>query len=214
MAANTNSTSPPNGTARPEGASLSKSASRAAPQPLPTLDEIHRAIPLNGIKISDFTELFRARMPAEESFRTLLLLANAVARFDCNMMMMWPKSRPTEEEVRAAIKQNSILFEEFVELFGWNELSEEKRKDVSLCLDQIAMPDTATRTIRLRGSLTAEKMIAAIPDEGITKPELELKIKELRNPTPGEFWKAMKILSEVAVWDVFTEKIFKRDTTA
>ena len=199
MAANTNTTSDPDGTARPEGASPSENTSRAAPQPLPTLEEIHRAIPPTGIKISDFTALFEARMPAEESFRTLLLLASAVARFDCNEMIMWPKSRPTKEEIRAAIKDNGIRFEESMELFGWNGLSEEKRELISYCLDQIAMPDMATRTIRLRGSLTAEEMIAAIPDEGITKSGLELKIKELRNPTPEEFWKAMKILSEVAV---------------
>lgn len=205
MAADTNNTSSPNGTARPEGSSPSENTSpsektsRAAPQPLPTLQEIHRAIPPTGIKISDFTALFEARMPAEESFRTLLLLASVVARFDCNEMIMWPKSRPTREQVRAAIKENGIRFEEFMELFGWNDLSEEKRELISYCLNQIALPDMATRTIRLRGSLTAEEMLAAIPDEGITKSELELKIRELRNPTPEEFWKAMKILSEVAV---------------
>ena len=214
MAANTNITSDRDGTARPEETSPSENTSRAAPQPLPTLEEIHRAIPPTGIKISDFTEIFKARMPAEDSFRTLLLLANAVARFDNNLMMMWPKSRPTKEEVRAAIKENGIRFEEFVELFGWNDLPEEKRKLIAYCLDQIALPDMAARTIRLRGSLTAEEMIAAIPDEGITKSELELRIKELRNPTPEEFWKAMKILSQVAVWDVFTEKIFRRDADA
>jgi len=205
MAADTNSTSSTNGTARPEGSSPSENTSpsektsRAAPQPLPTLEEIHRAIPPTGIRTSDFTALFEARMPAEESFRTLLLLASAVARFDCNEMIMWPKSRPTKEEIRATIKENGIRFEEFMELFGWNDLSEEKRELISYCLDQIALPDMATRTVRLRGNLTAEEMLAAIPDEGITKSELELKIKELRNPTPEEFWKAMKILSEVAV---------------
>ena len=166
---------------------------------LPTLDEIHRAIPPNGIKISDFAELFRARLPAEESIKTLFLLANAVAHFDYEHSMMWPKSRPSEEEVRAALKQNGIRFEEFVGLFGWNDMTEDKRAPIACYLDQIAVPDMATLTIRPGHNLTAEAMIAAIPDEGITKSELELRIKELRNPTPEEFWKAMKILSEVAV---------------
>lgn len=182
MAADTNTTSDLNGTTRPEGTSPSEKTSRAAPQPLPTLEEIHRAIPPTGIKISDFTALFEARTPAEESFRTLLLLASVVARFDYNEMIMWPKSRPTREEARAAIKENGIRFEEFMELFGWNNLSEEKRELISYCLDQIALPDMATRTIRLRGSLTAEELLAAIPDEGITKSELEFKDQGAQKP--------------------------------
>ena len=212
MAANTNTTPSSDDTARPEGTSSSENTSRIAIRLLPTLDEIHRAIPTTGIKISDFTELFRARMPAEESFRTLLLLSSAVARFDSNLMMMWPKFRPTKEEIRAAIKQNGIHFEEFVDLFGWNEMPEEKRKLVAYYLDQIALPDMATGTIRLRGSLTAEEVIAAIPDEGITMRELALKVKAFTNP--DELWKAMRILSQVAVWDVFIEKIFRRDANA
>jgi hypothetical protein len=183
--------------------------------PLPTLDEIHRAIPPNGIKISDFTELFRARMPAEESIRTLFLLANAVARFDYKHSMMWPKPRPSKEEVRATLKQNGIRFEEFVGLFGWNDMMEEKRARIACCLDRIAVPDMATGTIRPRGNVTAEAMIAAIPDEGIAGFELERKINEFINPaTPAEFWEAFKILTQVAVWDVYTEKIFRRNATA
>lgn len=182
---------------------------------LPTLDEIHGAIPPQGIKISDFTELFRARLPAEESFRTLFLLANAVARFDYDKCMMWPKPRPSEEEVRATLKQNGIRFEEFVGLFGWNDMTEEKRARIVCCLDQVAVPDVATGTIRPRGNVTAEAMIAAIPDEGIAGCELERKINEFTNPAnPGEFWEAFKILTQVAVWDVYTEKIFRRDATA
>ena len=182
--------------------------------PLPTLDEIHRAIPSQGIKINDFTDLFRARLPAEESFRTLFLLANTVARFDYELSMIWPKSRPSEEEVRAALKQNGIHFEEFVGLFGWNDMPDEKRARVARYLDQIAVPDMATLTIKPGGNVTAETMIAAIPDEGIAKWELELKIKEFTDPTPSELWNAFKILAQVAVWDVYTEKIFRRDGTA
>jgi hypothetical protein len=180
---------------------------------LPTLDEIHCAITANGIKISDFTELFRARMPAEESFRKLFLLASAVARFDPGLSMMWPKSRPSKKEIRAAI-ENGTSFEEFVELFGWTDRPQETRERVACYLDQIAVPDMATQTIRPRGNLTAEEMIAAIPDDGITKCELESTVKQLTDPTPEAFWKAIEILSQVAVWDVFTEKIFKHDDTA
>jgi hypothetical protein len=181
---------------------------------LPTLDEIHRAIPPNGIKISDFAELFRARLPAEESIKTLFLLANAVAHFDYEHSMMWPKSRPSEEEVRAALKENGIRFEEFVGLFSWNDMTEEKRARIACYLEQIAMPDMATLSIKPGHNVTAEAMIAAIPDEGIAKCELERKIKDLTNPTPAEFWNAFKILAQVAVWDVYTEKIFRRDATA
>jgi hypothetical protein len=190
------------------------STSQFSCTPLPTLDKIHRAIPLEGIKISKFTELFRARMPAEESFRMLLLLVRAVARIDTRNLMMWPKSRPSVEELRAAMMQNGIHFEEFVHLFSWNDMTEEERARVACYLDQIAVPDVATDTIVPRGNVTAEAMIAAIPDEGITKCELERKIKELTNPTPGEFWNAFKILAQVAVWDVYTEKIFRRDAIA
>ena len=101
-----------------------------------------------------------------------------------------------------------------MELFGWNNMPLKTRERVASCLNQIAMPDEATRTIRLRGSLTAEELIAAIPDEGITKDELGRKIKQFTNGNHGEFWRAFKILSQVVVWDVFTEKIFKRDATA
>lgn len=181
---------------------------------LPTLDEIYRAIAPDGIDICDFLELFRARMPAEESFKTLLLLASAVARVDTSHLMLWPKPRPSKEEVRAALKQKGIHFEEYVELFGWNDMTETKRERVSCYLDQIAVPEMATQTIQLRGSVTAEEMIAAIPDEGITKDELHGKIKQFTNGNHGDFWRAFKILSQVAVWDVFTEKIFKREASA
>ena len=197
----------PNGTPEPD-------TSCAQPQPPPTLDELHRAIPPSGIRISDFAELFRARIPEDGGFRTLMLLASAVAHFDSQLSMMWPKSRPSKEEVRAALKENGIQFEEFVELFGWNNMTEEKRERIAYYLDQFAVPDMATLTIRPRRNLTAEAMVAAIPDEGIPKRELERKIKELTNPTPGEFWEAFKILTQVAVWDVYTEKIYKRDATA
>lgn len=128
--------------------------------------------------------------------------------------MMWPESRLSEEEVRAALKQNDIRFEEFVGLFGWNDMTEYKRAPVACYLDQIAVSDMVTLTIRPGHNLTAEAMIAAIPDEGIAKCELERKIKELTDPTPGEFWNAFKILTQVAVWDVYTEKIFRRDASS
>jgi hypothetical protein len=108
----------------------------------------------------------------------------------------------------------AFSLKKFVELFGWNNMTEEKRERIAYYLDQFAVPDMATLTIRPRRNLTAEAMIAAIPDEGIPKRELERKIKELTNPTPGEFWEEFKILTQVAVWDVYTGKIFKRDATA
>jgi len=181
----------------------------------PSLEEIHRAIPPQGIKIGDFTELFKSRIPGQESFRTLLLLASAVARFDSRRLMMWPKSRPTKEEVRAAIQQNGIHFADFVNLFKWNYIPEVRRRRLAHTLHQIAVPDMATHTIRPRGNVTAAEVIASIPDEGITHHELSRKIKAFSGQgNPGEFWQAMEILSQVAVWDVFSERIFKRDGTA
>jgi hypothetical protein len=184
----------------------------AKPLPSPTLDEIYQAIPPQGIAIVDFAAKFKGRISEEEeSFKTLLRLVRTVANLDFETMSISRKIRPTKREIRAAIPPEGISFEDFISLFVWLQLPEDNMHNVSRFLEQIATPDVKTSTIRLKGELTAEEVVDAIPPDGITYPQLYLKFEERMAAHPEDHGNLISILSRVAVWDVPNMRLSVRD---
>jgi hypothetical protein len=184
----------------------------AKPLPTPTLDELYQAIPPQGIAIVDFAAKFKGRISEEEeSFKTLLRLVRTVANLDFETMSISRKIRPTKREIRAAIPPEGISFDDFISLFCWLQLPEDSTHHVSRFLDQIATPDLGTSTLHLKGELTAEEVVDAIPPEGITYPQLYLKFEERMATHPEDCGNIVSILSRVAVWDVPNMRLYVRD---
>jgi hypothetical protein len=180
--------------------------------PSPTLDEIYQAIPPQGIKIVDFAARFKGRISEqEESFKTLLRLVRTVATLDFETMSIWPKFRPMKKEIRAAIPPEGITFDDFVSRFNWRQIPEDSMQHIFRFLGQIATQDVETSVIRLKGRLTPEEVIAAMPREGITQHEMYLKFEERIETHPEDHWNLISILSRVAVWDVRNRRLYVRE---
>lgn len=124
--------------------------------------------------------------------------------------MLRRRLRPTPQEIRAAIPPEGIRLAEFVELIGWRDTSDETKSQIFRLLAQISVGNLSTMTIHLKGPLTAREIVAAIPVEGITPPELCQKL-EARIQDSEEYLEFMMILSDVAVWDVESQRIVISD---
>jgi hypothetical protein len=182
------------------------------PLPSPTLDEIYQAIAPQGIKIVDFAARFKGRISEEEeSFKTLLRLVRTVATLDFETMSIWPKFRPTKKEIRAAIPPEGITFGDFVSQFNWFQVLEDSMQHLTRFLGELATRDVETSIIRLKGRLTAEEVVAAIPREGIAQHEMYLKFGERIETHPEDHWNLISILSRVAVWDVRKRRLYVRN---
>jgi hypothetical protein len=184
------------------------------PKSLPslTLDEIYQAIPPQGIKIIDFAAKFLGRISEEEeSFKTLLRLVRTVGTLDLETMSISPRLRPTKKEIRAAIPPEGITFGDFVSRFNWLQVPEVSMQHVLRFLGQIATPDVETSIIRLKGRLTPEEVIDAIPREGITQHEMYLKFKERIETHAEDHRNLISILSRVAEWDVRNRRLYLRE---
>jgi hypothetical protein len=170
--------------------------------PQPTLDEMYRAIPPEGVEVVQFAAWFNRRTSGDEKFKTLMLLARTVATLDVENSVLLRQVRPTEKEIRDAIPPEGIEFERLLDLVGYTQLSSDNQDRVARFLDQIATPDLATWRIRLKGRLTLEEILAAIPDDGITPAGLYQKFEARFASDDQEFYQFYKNLSKVAIWDV------------
>lgn len=170
------------------------------------LNEISHAIPPEGVQVADFAAHFEGRTTGEERFKNLMIRARAVADLNVVELVLRRRRRPTAQEIRAAFPPQGFSPIDIIHLFNWMNLSDEDQSQIAQLMSKISVMNPSTKTFYLKGPLTAEEIVEAIPAEGITPPELCQKL-EARIPDSEHYLDFMGILSDVAAWDVESQMI-------
>ena len=177
-----------------------------------TVDTVLNAIPLHGITVAGLALKFSQWVSTEEGFEHLMFLAKRVALLDVDTITWFRKNMPTTAEVLLAIPREGINLDCFMIKFSWPELPHAARRRIVLVLDRIARLDERTMDVRLRGRLTVQDVIDAIPNEGTTLEKVFHKFKtRFGRSFEEESGNLIVIFSLVTEKDASIQRVFVRE---